>query len=227
MVRWVFLFWIWLSASANAECRLALLLALDVSSAVDAQEDRLQRDGLASALMSSDVRAALLAVPEQSVALAVFEWSGRYQQKLLLDWRLLTSENDILAAAAAIRNTRRSHADFPTALGYAMGRAASFFQDAPVCDRKTIDVSGDGRNNEGFSPRLAYRNFPFDDVTVNGLAIGGADETIAQYYRQESIKGSGAFVEEARDFNDFRDAMQRKLIRETQPLILGWAKVPK
>ena len=206
---------------AASDCRLALLLALDVSSSVDDVEDRLQREGLAAALVAPDVQDAILSVPGQSVALAVYEWSGRYQQDVTLNWRLLSTEADILAAAGAISSSRRPYAEFPTALGYSIGYAASLFAKGPDCVAKTLDVSGDGVNNEGFSPRLAYKNFPLNDVTVNGLTIGGAEDGLPAYYRSEVIKGPGAFVEEARDFNDFEAAMQRKLIRETQALAIG------
>ncbi|MFC3117559.1 DUF1194 domain-containing protein [Jhaorihella thermophila] len=41
-----------------AACRLALVLAMDVSSSVDAREDALQRRGLAAALIAPEVQAA-------------------------------------------------------------------------------------------------------------------------------------------------------------------------
>lgn len=47
------------AAPAQA-CRLALVLAMDVSSSVDAAEDQLQRAGLAAALIDPDVQAAFL-----------------------------------------------------------------------------------------------------------------------------------------------------------------------
>ena len=34
------------------------------------------------------------------------------------------------------------------------------------------------------------------------------------YYRDRVIRGPGAFVEVANDFNDYREAMKRKLLRE-------------
>ncbi|MEL6103903.1 MAG: DUF1194 domain-containing protein, partial [Pseudomonadota bacterium] len=74
-----------LALPAWGDCRLALLLALDVSSSVDMVEDDLQRGGLAAALVAPEVRAAFLAGPDP-VALAVFEWSGRYNQEIILDW---------------------------------------------------------------------------------------------------------------------------------------------
>jgi len=210
-----------LAAPAGAGCRLALALGLDISSSVDQDEDRLQRIGLADALAAPEVQAAILGVPGQQVALMVFEWSGRYQQDVTVDWRLLATRADIQAVAEEVRASRRRYAEFPTALGFALGYAAGLFQAAPPCLFYTLDVSGDGVNNDGFAPRLAYRNFPLDEVTVNGLTIGGAADDLAGYYRRELIKGPGAFVEEASDFNDFERAMRRKLVRELQARTIG------
>ncbi|TCP41392.1 DUF1194 domain-containing protein [Rhodovulum marinum] len=213
-----------LGAPGPAEaCRLALVLALDISSSVDAAEDALQRAGVAAALMAPEVQAELLAGPEP-VALAVYEWSGRYQQDVVLGWRMLDSAAAIRAAAEAIAGSRRSYAEFPTAMGYGLGFATEMFAAAPDCLFRTLDVSGDGVNNDGFGPALAYRNFPFDGITVNGLAIGGATENDAElfdFYRQEVIRGPGAFVETARNFDDFERAMRRKLKREVAARVYG------
>lgn len=208
-------------SAASASCRLALLLALDISSSVDFQEDAMQRGGLARALQSDPVVEAILSVPDQTVALAVFEWSGRYQQDLIMDWVALSNEADIRSAANVIAASQRSYAEFPTALGYALGHAASLLSAAPQCDEVVIDVSGDGVNNEGFPPALAYKNFDLSEVTVNGLAIQGGKDDIAEYYKRELIRGPGAFVEVAQSFEDFERVMQRKLIRETQAQIFS------
>ena len=109
---------------------------------------------------------------------------------------------------------------------YALGYAAAVFEAAPACVQKTLDVSGDGVNNDGFAPSLAYRNFPLGDVTVNGLTIGGFADDLAGYYRRELIKGPGAFVEEARGFRDFERAMRRKLVRELSAIAVGAAPRP-
>lgn len=214
------------AAPAVAECRLALALGLDISSSVDAEEDQLQRLGLANALASPEVQRAILSVPGESVAIAVFEWSGRYQQDVILPWRLLSSPAQILSAANDIRLSKRSYTEFPTAIGYALGYAAGVLADAPPCLFQTLDMSGDGINNEGFTPNLAYRNFPLAEVTVNGLVIGGAQDDLVGYYRREIIKGPGSFVEAARDFNDFERAMRRKLVRELQARSIGLAPLP-
>ncbi|MEO0865387.1 MAG: DUF1194 domain-containing protein, partial [Pseudomonadota bacterium] len=93
MVRALALFLALTCAGPAAACRLALLLALDVSSSVDAREDQLQRGGLAAALVAPEVVAAFLA-SEDPVALAAFEWSGRYNQEILFDWILINSPAD-------------------------------------------------------------------------------------------------------------------------------------
>ncbi len=206
---------------APASCRLALLLALDVSASVDRDEDQLQRQGLARALLAEDVAEAFLAFGESHVALSVFEWSGRYQQDMLLPWTTIESADDLAAVAAIVAASERGHDDMPTALGYALGHAAGLFRDGPDCDRQKLDVSGDGRNNEGFPPDLAYREFPLDRVTVNGLAIAASDNGMADYYRKTLIRGPGAFVIEARDFLDFEAAMRMKLLRELEGPVIG------
>lgn len=212
------------SAASASTCRLALLLALDVSSSVDAAEDTLQRSGLVAALTAPEVRAAFFATP-QPVALAVYEWSGRYNQEVILDWMLIDSPERLLRAAETVATSKRSHNDFPTAMGYALGFGAGMLAEAPTCSYKTLDVAGDGQNNEGFSPAQAYSAFPFEDITVNGLVVNGADfeaETgLIAFYKGQVIRGPGAFVEIANGFEDYERAMRRKLERELTPPVIG------
>lgn len=213
-----------LPAEAQTGCRLALALGLDVSSSVDDREYALQRDGLAAALLHPDVARAFLGGPGP-VALAVFEWSGIRQQALVVDWRLVTSVEVLRAAAAALRAHPRSYDEFPTALGYALGYAHSLMRRAPGdCLFRTLDISGDGRNNDGFPPASAYRAFAYREITVNGLAVtegAGDPEGIEAYYRDELIRGPGSFVEVAEGYDDFARAMRRKLERELGVQVLG------
>lgn len=213
-----------LATPVVAECRLALVLALDVSSSVDSAEDALQRGGLASAFLAPEVRQAFLASPEP-VAVAVFEWSGRYNQALLMDWVLVDSTADLFFVSEQIGSSKRSHNEFPTAIGYALGYAASLLNRAPGCLYKVVDVSGDGSNNEGFGPQAAYREFPFDNVTVNGLVVNAAEfesETqLIHFYQSQVLHGPGAFLEIAQGFEDYERAMRRKLEREVRPPSIG------
>jgi hypothetical protein len=213
-------------AAMAQDCRLALLLALDVSSSVDAEEYRLQSDGIAAALTDPGITAALLG-QGGPVALGIYEWSGRRQSVIVQDWTLLRAEADIAAVAQRLRGTRRSYARFPTALGYALGFGATMMNRAPRCARSVIDVSGDGITNDGFWPSLAYRHFPFEGITVNGLAVLGADPAVRDHYEFEVARGPDAFVEIAEGYAGFRAAMVRKLFREIGGQVVGQASGAK
>ena len=208
---------------AEAACRLALVLALDVSSSVDAREYDLQRRGLAAALDAPEVRRAILHGAPGDVALAVYEWSGERQQKLQLDWTRLDSAAAIDRAVATLAGMVRSHDDFPTSMGPALGYGAQLLQRAPPCTRRVIDVSGDGVNNFRFGPAEAYRHFPLAGVTVNGLVILGDQPDVAAFYGNEVLRGPGAFLIVADGFEAFREAMTRKLFREINDIMIGRA----
>lgn len=207
-----------------AQCRLALALAVDISSSVDATEDTLQRSGIVAALTSPEVEAAFFA-SDLPVALAVYEWSGRYNQEVILNWMMIDSPAALLAAAEAVAASTRSHNDFPTAMGYALGFGAQLLEHSPDCLRKTLDMAGDGVSNEGFSPANAYSEFPFQGVTVNGLVVNAADFEgevgLIAFYSGEIIHGPGAFLIVADGFDDFERAMRRKLERELTPPAIG------
>lgn len=211
-------FGVTLAGGAEA-CPLALVLAQDVSSSVDEVEYILQRDGLAAALISEDVQGAILS--GGGIALAVYEWSGRRQSRIVLDWTWLESPADIEAASLLISGARRSFSRFPTAMGYALGFGAGLMQRAPDCDRQVIDLSGDGITNDGFWPQLAYKHFPFDGITVNGLAVLGADPDVVDHFQFEVLHGPGAFLETAQGYEGYERAMTRKLYREIETRVVG------
>lgn len=214
-----------LASPAQAEpCRLALALALDISVSVDEAEDALQRQGLAAALLAPEVHDAFFSSP-MPVALAVYEWSGRSVQHIIMDWRMIENSGDVLAAATQISQSKRSDTQSATAMGYALAFGAALLERAPPCLFKTIDLSGDGSNNDGYGPQNAYRHFPFNDVVVNGLVINAADFEgelfLIPFFENNVLHGPGAFLEVAQGFEDFERAMRRKLERELSGLQLG------
>ncbi len=194
-------------------CSLSLVLAMDGSASVDSREHSLQLNGLANALSDPEVVQAIDAVG--GIWVTSFEWSGRHQQQIQLKWQHIHDTASAEAAADMLRQAPRGYTEFPTAIGYALGYAAVQMQKVPAtCARKVIDVAGDGINNEGFEPASAYRAFDFEGVTVNGLVIAGADTAPVDYYKNNVVKGPGAFVEVAVDYDDYARAIKRKLIRE-------------
>ncbi len=194
------------------ECRLALALGLDVSRSVTDPAYALQVEGVRAALADSAVRRAILE-PQGVVALAVYEWSGRWEQTVVIGWTLLRNEADIDAVIAELGALERSFRGF-TAVGRALFFGGRLLLGAPDCAARTLDLSGDGRNNDGPDPARIYERFNFGDITVNGLAIGGLEIGLLDYYANEVIRGPGAFVEFAQDWRDFPPVFRRKLLRE-------------
>lgn len=217
---------------AEAACRQALALGLDISGSVDAQEYRLQREGLAVALGSAAVRRALLQQPDAPVRLLVFEWSGPTDQTVILPWTEIGDAAALDSATAAIRDAPRSNQDPTTALGSALLAGFAVLETQGACWTRTLDLSGDGPANTGPRPQDIAADRTPQGVTVNGLTIGsdlqpGRDERSADikelsaYFRSYVIRGPGAFVETALGFEDYAAAMERKLLRELQSLALS------
>lgn len=219
------------SQATHAFCRQALALGLDVSGSVDTQEYGLQRDGIAAALQSAPVRSALL---EQGppVALAVFEWSAENWQRLVVDWTLIDSNATLQAVITTIANSQRGPAPDGTALGQALIFGAQLLERNPGCQMRTLDISGDGKNNQGRGPgTLSVRN-SLSGSTVNALVIGSDDKgpqdtrqadiaELSAYFNRSVIYGPNSFVQVAIGFEDYAAAMEKKLLRELKPILLG------
>jgi len=208
-------------------CNLALVLAMDASSSVNSNEYALQMKGMASALLNQKVKEAILSMG--GMYMAAFEWNGRNNQKLLFNWTWLENEQQIFNIASRLATHERNSVSSPTAVGHAIAYASFLYPNLPEpCNRHVLDISGDGINNEGYSPAIAYRNFNLNKVIVNGLVIQqtGVEHDkfygeLESYYNQQVIKRSGSFVIVADSFENFEDAMARKLLKEITPGLIG------
>jgi hypothetical protein len=208
-----------------AACKLALVLALDISSSVNEREYNIQLQGLAQAFRTPEVIEAILTPKGAAIATIVYEWSGYNQQDLVIPWTMLDSEAAIRDVAATLAAHRRPYTDLTTALGKAVEYGATMFRFAPPCGRRVIDISGDGENNDGVGPEFYRAQGKLDGITINGLVVQGAFPDPAPYYREYVIQGPGAFVALARNFDDYPSVMIGKLLREIdQEMILGEAR---
>lgn len=189
---------------------------------MDAGEYAQQMQGLATALEDPEVTEVLIGAENASVALAIFEWSGRFQQELSLEWTIVDSLTTLKSVTGKLRARTRSTQTRPTAIGHALGYAARLFNRAPKCAQYTLDVSGDGKNNDGYRPRHAYQIHNLNHVTVNALVIGSHNiAELTAYFSSEVIRGPNAFVETALGFEAYPEAMKRKLLRELSVLMLS------
>lgn len=215
------------SAAAQAQCRQALALGMDVSGSVDAGEYRLQLEGLAEALLHPDVQDALLVMPATPVTLAVFDWSGPTDQRVILDWTVVDSAATLRSLSEKIRQTPRREGEPSTAIGEAMRFGLGLLSRQKSCWKRTLDISGDGVNNSGRPPQAQRVLAEAQAITINGLIIGAGDQRgddqrqaevmeLWAFYRNRVVAGADPFVEVALGFADFEAAMVRKLKRELQ-----------
>lgn len=209
-------------AAQAGPCKLALVLALDISSSVNQREYDIQLQGLAQAFRTPAVIEAILTPVGVGVAAIIYEWSGYNQQDIVIPWTMLDSESAILDVATTLAAHRRPYSDLTTALGKSVEYGAMMFWRAPSCARKVIDISGDGENNDGVGPEFYRAQGKLNGITINGLVVEGAVPDPVAYYQNFVIQGPGAFVARARDFDDYPSVMIGKLLREIdQEMILG------
>lgn len=193
----------------------ALVLLVDVSGSVDAEEYSVQKDGIAAAFRDPAVVKAIWHQPFGKMAVTLVEWSDEI--RVVVPWQILSDETSAHLFAAQVDLVRRS-SNGSTALGQSIAQAIPLFELCgcePV--RKVIDVSGDGTNNAGAIPPSNARDLAVAaGIVVNGLPItgDGADQGLYEHYESEVKGGDGAFVIEAASFEDFRRALRAKLVLE-------------
>jgi hypothetical protein len=197
-----------------AEIDAALVFAVDVSGSVDAQEYELQHEGIARALESPAVIAAIAGGTHGAIDALVLEWSDRDKQVVTVDWTHIDDAKSAAGFAAKVRATRRS-SDGLTAIGDALLAAAAAFERLPDhAARHIIDLSGDGMANIGPPPEQVRDTLVARGITVNGLAILKTEPWLDQYYDQYVVGGDNAFLLRVDDFTAFATAMQQKLLAE-------------
>ena len=192
-------------------CEAALMLAVDVSGSVDPNEYRVQMDGLAAGLLDGSVTDALIS---GRVKLALMQWTGAGRQSVVIGWTEMTKKVDVTTFADRVVSEPRLWRNFSTAIGEALVLSLTYFAQVPECKRHVIDVSGDGRSNEGRSPRNVWQDLSMAEVTVNAIVIEQSVPNLAAYFESEVNMGPGAFVVLADRFEDYPEQIVRKLYRE-------------
>ena len=195
---------------------LALCLAVDVSASVDYDEYGLMLGGYAAAFRDPGVVALCVAGPRRAVAVGVVFWSGVSPgPEVAVPWRRVDGEAAAEAIAAAIDDAPRSPQAGATALGEGMAAGLAMLARCPAdAARLVLDVSGDGRHNQGRAPGPVRNLGVLAGVTVNALAVLNEEPDLLDHYREEVIGGSGSFAVACADYPAFAEAVRAKLLRE-------------
>ena len=211
---------------AQASCEVELVLAMDVSRSVNPKEYDLVRHGTAQAFRNEDV-ISLVSMANGGILVAVIQWSGPAQQRLMIPWRHLNDETSARALADKIDAMERAFSRDLTAPGDALIAAETLGRDAPLtCRRRVIDVSGDGVRNTGLDTAQAADEVARRGVTINCLVIRGATPDPVMFYKTNLRRGSLSFMEISETYDDFPRAIFRKLLRELTPSV-SWSIRPK
>ncbi|HQS49018.1 MAG TPA: DUF1194 domain-containing protein [Xanthobacteraceae bacterium] len=210
------------AAAADLPVDVQLVLAVDVSFSMDPDEQALQREGYASALVSAEFLDALRLGPNGRIALSYMEWAGEHEQKLILPWQVIDGPASARMVSEEIRAAPLRRV-YRTSISSGLLFAADLFKDGgfrPL--RKVIDVSGDGVNNQGGPVEQARDQVVARGITINGLPLllkraGNSILDIADldlYYEDCVIGGPGAFVIPVREQGEFARAIKTKLVLE-------------
>lgn len=206
---------------------LELVLAVDVSGSIDAEEMKLQRDGYIAALTDPEVIRTITRGVLGRIAVAYVEWAGYETRRLLVDWTLIDGRAAAEGFAAALAR-QPIRAGVSTAISGAIEFALPMFgNNGYVGTRKVIDISGDGPNNQGPLVTVLRDRAQAEGVIINGLPILNDRPNalnfpnlpdLDRYYEGCVITGEGSFIVVANNFQAFGEAVRRKLIQEIADL---------
>ncbi len=210
-------FGLWLIAAAAwaRPVELELILAVDVSASVRAEEFDLQMHGYADAFRTPQVLEAIKALGKDGIAVTMMQWANPDQREVVVNWTRIHDDASAEDFARAVDNTPRSFDMGQTAMGHALEFCLGLFKSGGFEGRRrVIDVSGDGYSNRGTLPN-AYRDEAVKrGITINGLAITTKEKFLPGYYQRNVIGGPGAFVVAINSYDEFASAIVAKLLRE-------------
>ncbi|MDP6788215.1 MAG: DUF1194 domain-containing protein [Rhodospirillales bacterium] len=216
-----------LPAAAAQSVDLELVLAVDVSRSIDADEARLQRQGYATALTDARIIGAIRRGRLGRIAATYVEWAETQTRQVVVEWTVIDDEASARAFASNITRAAPT-LGFYTSISGAIEFALPMFDDNGFEGRRrVIDISADGANNNGRLVTIARDQAVAAGITINGLPIindrpspGGWPPTadLDLYFQECVIGGSSAFIVVAESFAAFAAAIRRKLIIEIADL---------
>jgi len=217
---------------------LELVLATDNSQSIDRSEALLQRQGVAAAFKHADVVRAIQSGTYGRIAVAYVDWSSLPYSRLTIDWRIVSDKASADAFADALLRAPFYFGQ-GTAIGETMQLAAQMIETNTIeGTQKSIDISGDGPNNTGPPVYTVRDEIVAKRITINGLPVISTGEygqgdwgayygKLEEYYVNCVIGGPRAFAIPAKGFEEFAQAVRRKLVLEISDASPAPARVIK
>lgn len=187
----------------SAVCATALVLLLDASGSIQADQWRLQLEGTALAIEEN----GHVMRREGGTAIMVVGFSDYAVP--MVPWRVVASPEEALALANDLRAAPR-FASGGTDMAQALRVAVSDLERAPCGDALVIDVATDGEAN-GPATQVERDRAMRVGIRINGIVVG--HEGGAAWMRQHAMTPDG-FVIQAETWMEFAASMRRKLALE-------------
>lgn len=198
-----------------ADVSVALVLAVDTSGSVSMSRFELQKHGYAAAFRNPQVLNAIRSLGTRSIAATMFQWTGPFLHVVAVDWALVNGAASAEGFAGAIDAAPRKLFGGGTSISGAIDYARTLLAQSPYKGaRRIIDVSGDGSNNSGRPAAAARDEAVADGIGINGLPILTVEPGLDHYYFANVIGGPGAFMVPVANYDNFADAILKKLINE-------------
>jgi Protein of unknown function (DUF1194) len=208
--------------SAEIDVDVELVLAVDASRSMEPFEQKIQREGYIAALRRKDVIEAIREGVNGRVAVTYVEWAGSTVQRIIIPWTLVDGAESAERLATELDQPIPS-TQSRTSISGAIDFGSSLFDNNGFKGlRKVIDISGDGANNNGRPVADARNEAVAKGITVNGLPLMTrgdfySDWAVADldiYYSNCVIGGPGAFMIPVNSWDQFPEAVRRKLVLE-------------
>ena len=200
---------------------VALVLAVDGSSSIDATEYRFQQQAISASLRDPEVLGAMASAGTVAVGVVFWGDPNRPTQE---------TETVVIAGALDAERLARTVEILPrqvlgnTGLSTGLAAALDKLETMGCAHRLVINISGDGKGTilprqKGPTPRLkdVRARAAAKGVMINALTVSDEEKDLATYYEQKVITGEGAFVMDIKSYNDYAQALRRKLVREIAP----------
>ena len=201
---------------------LELVIATDVSFSVDEMEARMQREGAVAAFRNPEVVHAIQSGALGKIAVAYIDFSNPGANRVVVNWTVVHDRESAEAFADALAHARRTDG-IQTSISSGIEMATRLIENNHYeGTKKTIDVSGDGPNNEGHFVDKARDEAVAKGIVINGLPIMTEADMFDAYYLPDLDKyyagcvigGPGSFIHIAHGFADLTRALRRKLVQE-------------
>ena len=177
-----------------------LVLLIDASSSMTKVFTKmsfydLQVEATARALVEPCVVGRLIGSPSGRTAIGVILWSANMQQEIAVHWTVIRSIEDVAAVAARLRNTANyldSYTGTAAAVRFAIEQLKAAY--IPLRCRKIINLTANGRDNNGGDPSAAASEAERSGITINAVVMRGYDgnvEEMYEYYASNVVTRDG------------------------------------